>query len=152
MRSQQPPGVVQNWSTPQCNKQNTEQCGYDNARVTRGRMQAQFPLPHGPRPVTIDKDPPRGDPSQFDVPACALRLGSQDASASVPDDNGTPNDACAMHLEGGTKEAIGTAGTLGEAQQSLRPPTYPPASTPMTADQDPRRGDPSGSDVPACAL
>ena len=26
----------------------TEQCGYDHAPVTRGRMRAQFPLPHGP--------------------------------------------------------------------------------------------------------
>ena len=48
MHSQQPPGVVQNWSTLQCSKQNTEQCGYDHAPVTRGRMRAQFPLPHGP--------------------------------------------------------------------------------------------------------
>ena len=48
MHSQQPHGVVQNWSTLQCNKQNTEQCGYDHAHVTRGRMRAQFPLPHGP--------------------------------------------------------------------------------------------------------
>ena len=45
---QQPPGVVQNWSMLQCSKQNTEQCGYDHAPVTRGRMRAQFPLPHGP--------------------------------------------------------------------------------------------------------
>ena len=49
--------------------------------------------------------------------------------------------------EGDTKEATGTAGTPGEAQH---PP--PPALTPMTADQDPRRGDPSESDVAACAL
>ena len=48
MHSPQPPGVVQNWSTLQCSKQNTEQCGYDHAPVTRGRMRAQFPLPHGP--------------------------------------------------------------------------------------------------------
>ena len=48
MHSQQPPGVVQNWSTLQCSKQNTEQCGYDHAPVTRGRMRAQFPLPPGP--------------------------------------------------------------------------------------------------------
>ena len=47
MHSQQPPGVVQNWSTLQCSKQNTEQCGYDHAPVTRGRMRTQFPLPHG---------------------------------------------------------------------------------------------------------
>ena len=51
MHSQQPPGVVQNWSTLQCSKQNTEQCGYDHAPVTRGRMRAQFPLPHGPHPT-----------------------------------------------------------------------------------------------------
>ena len=48
--SQQPPGVVQNWSALQCSKKNTEQCGYDHAPVTRGRMRAQFPLPHGPLP------------------------------------------------------------------------------------------------------
>ena len=35
-------------------------------------------------------------------------------------------------------------------KHSNAPP--PPALTPMTANQDPRRGDPSGSDVPACAL
>ena len=52
MHSQQPPGVVQNWSALQCSKQNTEQCGYDHAPVTRGRMRAQFPLPHGPNPTT----------------------------------------------------------------------------------------------------
>ena len=52
--SQQPPGVVQNWSALQCSKKNTEQCGYDHAPVTRGRMRAQFPLPHGPNP----KHPP----------------------------------------------------------------------------------------------
>ena len=52
MHSQQPPGVIQNWSTLQCSKQNTEQCGYDHAPVTRGRMRAQFPLPHGPPPPT----------------------------------------------------------------------------------------------------
>ena len=50
MHSQQPPGVVQNWSALQCSKKSTEQCGYDHAPVTRGRMRAQFPLPHGPRP------------------------------------------------------------------------------------------------------
>ena len=43
------PQAVQSWSTLQCSKQNTEQCGYDHAPVTRGRMRAQFPLPHGPR-------------------------------------------------------------------------------------------------------
>ena len=48
MHSQQPPGVVQNWSTLQCSKHDTEQCGYDHAPVTRGRMRTQFPLPHGP--------------------------------------------------------------------------------------------------------
>ena len=46
--SQQPPGVVPNWSTLQCSKDSTKQCGYDHAPVTRGRMRAQFPLPHGP--------------------------------------------------------------------------------------------------------
>ena len=46
MHSRQPPGVVQNWSTLQCSKHDIEQCGYDHAPVTRGRMRAQFPLPH----------------------------------------------------------------------------------------------------------
>ena len=46
--SQQPPGVVENWSALQCSKKHTEQCGCDHAPVTRGRMRAQFPLPHGP--------------------------------------------------------------------------------------------------------
>ena len=50
MHSQQPPGVVQNWSTLQCSKHNTGQCGYDHAPVTRGRMRTQFPLPHAPPP------------------------------------------------------------------------------------------------------
>ena len=50
MHSQQPPGVVQNWSTLQCSKHDIEQCGYDHAPVTRGRMRTQFPLPHGPSP------------------------------------------------------------------------------------------------------
>ena len=57
MHNQQPPGVVQNWSTLQCSKQNTEQCGYDHAPVTRGRMRAQFPLPHGPGPCGDDHAP-----------------------------------------------------------------------------------------------
>ena len=48
MHSQQPPGVVQNWSTLQCSKHDIEQCGYDHAPVTRGRIRTQFPLPHGP--------------------------------------------------------------------------------------------------------
>ena len=48
MQSQQPPGVVQKWSTLQCSKHDIEQCGYDHAPVTRGRMRTQFPLPHGP--------------------------------------------------------------------------------------------------------
>ena len=48
MHSQQPPGVVQNWSTLQCSKHDIERCGYDHAPVTRGRMRTQFPLPHGP--------------------------------------------------------------------------------------------------------
>ena len=49
MHSQQPPGVVQNWSTLQCSKHDIEQCGHDHAPVTWGRMRTQFPLPHGPR-------------------------------------------------------------------------------------------------------
>ena len=57
MHSQQPPGVVQNWSTLHCSKQNTEQCGYDHAPVTRGRMRAQFPLPHGLHTVDPLKPP-----------------------------------------------------------------------------------------------
>ena len=40
--------MVQNWSALQCSEKYTEQCGYDHAPVTRGRMRAQYPLPHGP--------------------------------------------------------------------------------------------------------
>ena len=47
MHSQKPPGVVQHWTTLQCSKHDIEQCGYDHAPVTRGRMRTQFPLPHG---------------------------------------------------------------------------------------------------------
>ena len=50
MHSQKPPGVVQNWTTLQRSEHDIEQCGYDHAPVTRGRMRTQFPLPHGPRP------------------------------------------------------------------------------------------------------
>ena len=53
MHSQQPPGVVQNWSALQCSEKNTEQCGYDHAPVTRGRMRAQYPLPHGPPSASV---------------------------------------------------------------------------------------------------
>ena len=53
--------------------------------------------------------------------------------------------------EGDTQEAIGTTGIPGDAQQCL-PPQPPPLLTPMTVDQDPRRGAASESDVPACAL
>ena len=49
MHSQKRPGVVQNWTTLQCSKHDIEQCGYDHAPVTRGRMRTQFLLPHGPR-------------------------------------------------------------------------------------------------------
>ena len=55
MHSQQPPGVVQNWSTLQCSKHDNEQCGYDHAPLTRGRMRTQFPLPHGP---SFEQAPP----------------------------------------------------------------------------------------------
>ena len=128
----------------------TDDAGEDAMELLLEAMaEAGVQPPPPPGPVTPDQDPSRGDPSQSNVPACALRLGSQDAPAGVPGDKGTPNDACAMHQEGGTKEAIGTAGTLREAQQSPPPPPHPPVLTPMTADQDPRRGDPSGSDVPA---
>ena len=55
MNSQQPSGVVQNWPTLQCSRHNTEQCGYDHAPVTRGRMRTQFPLPHAPPPICCVK-------------------------------------------------------------------------------------------------
>ena len=83
----------------------------------------QPPPPLGP--VTPDQDAPRGDPSQSDVPACALRLRSQGTSGGVPCDKGTPNDACAVHQDGGLKEAAGTASTPGEAQQCPPPPPHP---------------------------
>ena len=55
MHSQQPPGVVQNWSTLQCSKYDIEQCGYDHAPVTREHMRTQFLLPHGPLPQWLLK-------------------------------------------------------------------------------------------------
>ena len=53
--------------------------------------------------------------------------------------------------EGDTKEAIGTGGIHGDAQQCLTSQP-PPPPTPMTVDHGPRRGDASESDVLACAL
>ena len=61
MHSQQPPGVVQNWSTLQCSKHDIEQCGYDHAPVTRGRMRTQFPLPHGPPKCSAFCEGPKVD-------------------------------------------------------------------------------------------
>ena len=67
--SQQPSGVVQNWSALQCSKKHTEQCGYDHAPVTRGRMRAQFPLPHGPCRSSIDPVPLlRNEPLSLPLP------------------------------------------------------------------------------------
>ena len=43
-----PPPPPRNWSALHCSEKYTEQCGYDHAPVTRGRMRAQYPLPHGP--------------------------------------------------------------------------------------------------------
>ena len=34
-------------------RKNTELCGYDHARVTWGRMRAQYPLPHAPPPLKV---------------------------------------------------------------------------------------------------
>ena len=112
--------------------------------------------PPPPDAMTPDHDPPKGDPSQSDVPACALRLGSQDTSSGVPCDKGTASDVGAVHQDDqmqdeDTKEATGTAGILGDAQQ-CPPPPPPRALTPITAHEDPRRGDPSECGVPACAL
>ena len=69
MHSQQPPGVVQNWSTLQCSKQNNEQCGYDHAPVTRGCMRAQFPLPHGPPFMAAPPPPTKPPPAPHPPPA-----------------------------------------------------------------------------------
>ena len=44
-----PPGA-----TLQCSKHDIEQCGYDHAPVTRGRMRTQFPLPHGPPVLSLN--------------------------------------------------------------------------------------------------
>ena len=65
---------------------------------------------------------PGGDPSQSHVTASALQLGSQDTSVGVPYDKGTPSDAGAVHQDdemkkGDTKEAIGTIGIPGDAEQ-----------------------------------
>ena len=88
MHSQQPPGVVQNWSTLQCSKHDIEQCGYDHAPVTRGRMRTQFPLPHGPpgglRPTSTGgggvaykskETPPPPCPTPLDGQCCGSRSG-----------------------------------------------------------------------------
>ena len=96
MHSQQPPGVVQNWSTLQCSKQNTEQCGYDHAPVTRGRMRAQFPLPHGP--FARDPKNPRsgnGDPE----PNSAFKFGDQDVQRNAGDN--IPNELEVQRNAGG---------------------------------------------------
>ena len=53
--------------------------------------------------------------------------------------------------EGDATEATGAGGIHGDAQQCLTSQP-PPPPTFITADQDPPRGDPSESDVPACAL
>ena len=74
MHSQQPPSVVQNRSTLQCSKQNTEQCGYDHAPVTRGRMRAQFPLPHGPRGGATKASPPTPRLAPTSLPLCPSAL------------------------------------------------------------------------------
>ena len=92
---------------------------------------AEAGVPPPPQdPMTPDHDPPRGDPSQSDVLASALRLGSQDTSSGVPCHKGTPRDAGAVHQndqmqEGDTKEAIGTAGIPGDAEQCPPPPPPP---------------------------
>ena len=91
MHSQQPPGVVQNWSTLQCSKQNTEQCGYDHAPVTRGRMRARFPLPHGPpcqwTPLSKEETWPRPDQStdaaHFHLLNCSTHPGSNGNEAKA---------------------------------------------------------------------
>ena len=112
------------------------------------------PPPKIPWPPT--RITPRGDPSESDVPACALRLGLQGTSSGVPSDIGTPSDAAAVHhddqmQEGDMKEATGAGAIHGDAQQCLTPQPPPPPS-PVSADQDPPRGDPSESDAPTCAL
>ena len=45
--------VLQSPPPPRAARQNTEPSGDDHAPVTRGRMRAQYPLPHGPRGGTV---------------------------------------------------------------------------------------------------
>ena len=45
---QKPPGVAPNCLRCSAARQNIELSGDDHAPVTRGRMRAQYPLPHGP--------------------------------------------------------------------------------------------------------
>ena len=71
MHSQQPPGVVENWSTLQCSKHDIERCGYDHAPVTRGHMRTQFLLPHGPQ-HTILAFVSSNPPPQHTIPALVL--------------------------------------------------------------------------------
>ena len=72
--SQQPPGVVHNWSALQCSRKHTEQCGYDHGPVTRGRMQAQFPLPRGLPLQEVGHGQVPSVLSRGDIQACKGRV------------------------------------------------------------------------------
>ena len=144
MHSQQPPGVVQNWSTLQCSKQNTEQCGYDHAPVTRGRMRAQFPLPHGldlpaapptaaaARPnVHLQRDPgaPLGTSSSGEDSKTSVVAGMSTPPPSLP--NTPPARAspppstiprgCSLHANSTHEPTL-----LARADLRRRVPTPPP--------------------------
>ena len=95
MHSQQPPGVVQIWSTLQCSMQNNEQCGYDHAPVTRGRMRAQFPLPHGPQP-TLPEPPPPPPQAPPERRLSFLSEGSGNAGTQDRVDNDRASSPCTM--------------------------------------------------------
>ena len=90
MHSQQPPGVVQNWSTLQCSKQNTEQCGYDHAPVTRGVCEPSFRCLMAPRFGGKQKP---GDP-KLPHPHREGRLLGTHAPTVRPD----PRAKCRKHL------------------------------------------------------
>ena len=82
-------------------------------------------------PMTLDQDPLNGDPSESNVPTCALRIGPQGTSRGVASDIGTPSDASGVHrddqmTEGDMKEATGAGAIHVDAQQCLTPQPPPP--------------------------
>ena len=76
--------------------------------------------------MTAGQDPPKGYPSESDVPAFALRCGPQGASGCVPGVIGAPSVADGVHgddeiEERDVTEDTGPDGIHGVAQECLTP-------------------------------